>query len=448
MKLNNIIFYDDFMHPSESILLKKEFSKQFNLIVLDHYFIDFFLNDTERVDSKELRNIFIAYKDLDFKQKRIFNIVKWLVGHYKPVVVVFGFNGFLYESLMSSAFKKLGVKTISIAHSGLGHLKNFDGIHTKDNYLLCWNEYDKAALAQYGDVDCCKIVDVGALKYIKDYDIYNRNIKKKIIKISNNILICTSNINTSLSLIISDPKKHQNNLNQIKSWAAERKDKNFYIKTHPSYDYYTYYNYLYSDIKNIKIVNSNYEIKNIKFDVAIAMNYCTTYMLELMLKNIPSVLYEESIYNTNGSKNILPNHIITRLNDFNQLKILIDDNNSLNEILSTQDFYIKTIVNKKDLSIFISDVKISLNKLTHHEFSDSNVGKLINIILKMDIFKYFVRSLKMKNIMKFDDYIYINYILCNKNIIKKIILKFLMIPYIFRNLRNKRLVKQKFYNWK
>lgn len=442
MKLNNIIFYDDFLHPSESKLLKKEFSKEFNLVVLDHYLIDFFLNDKGPSDEKEFRNIYIAYQNLDFKQKRIFNIAHWIVGHFNPVAAVFGFNGFLYESLLSNAFKKLGVKIISVAHSGLGHLKNFDGIGTKDDYLLCWNEYDKAALAQCGDVDCCKIVDVGALKYLKEYDFYSRNTKRNIDKHSNNVLICTSNINTGLSLIISDPKMHQHNLNQIKSWANERRDKIYYIKCHPSYDYYSYYNYLYSDIKNIKIVRSNDEIKNIKFDVAIAMNYCTTYLLELMLKRVPVVLYEESVYRADGSKNILPSYIITRVCDFNQLKNIIDDNNFLNEILLSQDFYIKLIVNKKDISKLILEIKLIIKKIVLIKRDNSTIGKLLDFIIKINILNYFVHSSKKNKIIKFDDYIYINYIFCSQNVLKKLLLKFLMIPFAFKNFRNKKIIKQ------
>uniref|UniRef100_UPI0040477B9C hypothetical protein n=1 Tax=Polynucleobacter sp. TaxID=2029855 RepID=UPI0040477B9C len=443
MKLNNIIFYDDFLHPAEAKLLKKKLSKQFNLIVVNSDLINFFLNDKVSFDKKNFQNLYVSYQNIEFKQKRIINIVNWLVGRYNPVAAVFGFDGFLYESLMSNAFKTLGIKTISVAHSGLGHIKNFDGIGTKNDYLLCWNEYDKAALVKNNDLDGCKIIDIGALKYLKEYDLYESNAKRNIEKISNNILICTSNINTGLSLIISDPKRHQNNLNQIKFWAKERPDKIFYIKCHPSYDYYSYYEYLFIDIKNIKIVKSNDVIKNIKFDVGIAMNYCTTYLLELMLKRIPVVLYEESIYSTDGSKNILPDDIIKRLSDFIQLKILIDDINSLNNILSSQDFYIRAIVNKNDISKFISEIKLSLTKQTVPISRNSSVEKLMEFIMKIDIFSYFICSLRKNNIIKFDDYLYFiginNYY--GQSQLKVLLFKFLMIPFVFKSVRNKRLIK-------
>jgi hypothetical protein len=196
-------------------------------------------------------------------------------------------------------------------------------------------------------------------------------------------------------------------------------------------------------IKNIKIIRSNDEIKNIKFDVAIAMNYCTTYLLELMLKGVPVVLYEESIYGDDGSKNILPDNIIERLSDFNQLKIIINDINSLNNILCSQDFYIKVIVNKKDISKFILELKVSLTKQIVHKSHNSSVEKIMEFIIKIDILSYFIRSLRKKNIIKFDDYLYFlsinNYY--GQNLLKEILLKFLMIPYLFKNVRNKRLIK-------
>jgi hypothetical protein len=444
MKLNNIIFYNDFLHPAEAKFLKKELSKQFNMVVVDHYLIDYFLNYKSSVDKDDFRSLYVAYQNIDFKTKRINNIVNWLVCRFNPVAAVFGFDGFLYESLMSNAFKSFGIKTISLAHSGLGHIKNFDGVGTRDDYLLCWNEYDKAALDKTNVLDGCKVVDVGALKYLKEYDLYERSPKKNIEKISNNVLICTSNINTGLSLIISDPKRHQKNLNQIKFLAKEREDKVFYIKCHPSYDYYSYYEYIYFDIKNIKVVKSNDEIKNIKFDVAIAMNFCTTYLLELMLKRVPVALYEESIYSSDGSKNILPDYMIKRLSNFEQLKIIIDDIDMLNEILFSQDFYIKAIVNKKDISILISEIKLSLTMPITPLRLNSSFDKLMELTLKSNIFIHFIRSLRKNKKIKFDDYIYLNNInnYYGHISLRKIVLKFLMIPYARRSVRNKRLIKE------
>lgn len=440
MKLNNIIFYDDLMHPSEAKLLKKELSKQFNLVVIDHYLIDFFLNKLDSNQNEDFRNLYVAYQNMEFKHRRISNIVNWLACRYEPVAAVFGFNGFVYESMMSNSFKTIGIKTISVAHSGLGHIKNFDGIATKDDYLLCWNEFDKNELAKSVDLDGCNIVDVGALKYLKEYDLYERSPKKNIEKISNNVLICTATINTGLSLVISDPKKHQNNLKQLGLWAKKRRDKTFYIKCHPFYDYYSYYEYLYLNISNIKIVRSNNDIKNIKFDLAIAMNYCTTYLLELMLKRTPVVLYEEAIYSTDGSKNILPDNIIKRVKEFNELRNLIDDINSLNHILLSQDYHIKSIINIKDISNLILDIKKSATKNNVRLKVNSSVDRLFVVIFKYNIFSFFIRSLRRSKI-KFDDYLYfIN--IYQQGLIKKIIFKFLMIPYALRNTRNKKLIKE------
>lgn len=441
MKLNNIIFYDDLMHSSEAILLKKELSKHFNLVVVDHYLIDFFLNMMDSNQNEDFRNLYVAYQNIEFKQKRISNIVNWLACRYSPVAVVFGFNGFVYESMMSNSFKTIGIKTISVAHSGLGHIKNFDGIATNDDYLLCWNEFDKAALAKSEDLESCKIVDVGALKYLKDYEDYDNGPKHKIEKFSNNILICTSTINTGLSLVISDPKKHQKNLKQLGLWAKKRSNKTFYIKCHPSYDYYSYYEYLYLNISNIKIVRSNNDIKNIKFDLAIAMNYCTTYLLDLMLKRIPVVLYEEAIYSTDGSRNILPDNIIKRVKEFNELRDLIDDINTLNHILLSQDFHIKSIINIKDISNLILDIKKSAAKNNDRLKINSSLDRLFVVLFKFNILIFFIRSLRRSKI-KFDDYLYfIN--IYQQGLIKKIVLKFLMIPYAFRNTRNKRLIKER-----
>lgn len=443
MKLSNIIYYDDFIHPSETTLLKKELSKTFNLVVINHYLIDFFLKDIGSNQKDDFRNLYFAYENIEFKQKRISNIVNWLAYRYRPVAAVFGFDGFVYESMMSNSFKSIGIKTISVAHTGLGHIKNFDGIATKNDYLLCWNEFDKAALAKGGDLDGCKIVDVGALKYLKDYKDYEKASKYNIEKISNNILICTSSINTGLSLIISDPKKHQNSLKQLKLWAKTRSDKTFYIKCHPSYDYYSYYEYLFLDVKNIKIVRSNYDIKNIKFDLAIAMNYCTTYLLELMLKRIPVVLYEEAIYSTDGSKNILPDNIIKRVKDFNELKKFIDNINLLNLILLPQDFYVKSIINIRDISNFILDIKNSSIKNISTIKINTSVDKLFLILFKLNVLNYFIRSLTRSKI-KFDDYLYFINIdnIYGQRVLRKIAFKLLMIPYAFRNTRNKRLMKE------
>jgi hypothetical protein len=374
----------DFVPVSREILKSLDINKSIS-------FLNF--NSLDLNNLNDLNIQFFSSKYFKFQIEKIFSeyyesieILKTFENIFyvlKPNLIIFGHDAFIQERVIQKFLKNANSPTLSFYHDSIGCDFGYRGLAGNADLFLVWNEYSKKNILKYRSLSD-KIFVNGSLRFkdeINSYkDFHDTSYKK-------NVLILTAAINCGYAAPVSDPIIHLNNLLELYNFIKEKSDFNFYIKPHPSFDYYHLYINIFSSLKNVKFLD-NIPISSLenKFDICLLVNYLTTAAIEAMLINIPVFFIESAIYNIEDWRNPLPIYKTNRFNSFENFRIAFEKfytnnlyrNHSLIHQKRLLDFLINTnsediekntinnilsIYRHSDKSFFKNDQKFNKKKI-------------------------------------------------------------------------------------
>ncbi len=361
---------------------KKNYSGDYEYIFRNNY-LDFQFNEIqcEITSSLNLADVFKNFLDL-----------------LQPSVIIIGHDAFTRERLLVNIAKKQGVITLGLLHSGLGFKCAFRGIVGDVDYVLVWNKIDKKFIMDYGVLEN-HIVIIGSLAYeflepkYHNNKIFNLSARKRKRK---KILIITAAINSGFSGLIASQTEHIKIFNDLILYIQRRKDLEFVIKTHPSFDHYE----LYRQLKNFNLTNYIFDesldlksaIKN--SDTCILLNYFTTATLDVLINNVPVIFLENAVYQLNDWCTNDIYSVIPKVKNVNELESIIDKvNNDLNfrkHVLEKSKLLLKSIIHEvenvpsKNLFLFLDSLQQTKN--------ESNTK---NTIYPLNYFVYGVSNLEL-----------------------------------------------------
>lgn len=265
----------------------------------------------EIYSNKYLRFQFDGIKDEMIIAARNGAVFETFLEVIKPSVIIFGHEAFTRERVLVGLAQERDILTVGMFHGGAGHLRGSRGIAGRVDMLAVWNNLDASLVESYGrkSESIIKLgslagdISVGQYKSRKEHDesCQNKvNAKKNNLSGNRNLTITllTSEINTDFAAPVASPPKHRSFFLDFLELAKRKPDWQFYIKPHPSFDYYDLYNRLQSsDCPNIIFVEGS-DLKQLlrASDVCVIINYCSTAAVEAMLLEVPTVYIDSGVF--------------------------------------------------------------------------------------------------------------------------------------------------------
>lgn len=360
-----------------------------------------------------------VWNEID-KSKNLGEIFSTFLDILNPEIVIFGHEAFAIERHLVNLAKQRNIYTIGLFHEGLCIKSAYRGLAGNTDSILLWNDYGVEIMESFG-IEKSRLQKIGNLRYANKFEKYvnlqnapinRRDDKKRKLGLSDKkpvILLVTAAINTDFCGIWAHPGKHRKAYNDLFCLISRRKDLQFIIKSHPTYDHYELYRKLnHMHLPNLKFIE-NITIDEVieVSDVCFMINYFTTAALEAMLGRVPVLYLDNAVYPLKDWKVVYDNinrvHSITELeskidllltepntrkHSFIQadsfiLKVLDISEKSANERFI--DFVKKTKVIEKESEI--DSIKIVLNILTNKSSSGNN-QEVINVFLNDIILKH------------------------------------------------------------
>jgi hypothetical protein len=275
---------------------------------------------TEMQDSVDYGDIFDAFLDV-----------------LKPSIVIFGFESFTIERVLVRIAQSRKIFTIGMLHGGVMPIMAIRSVTGPSDAHFLWSEMDVQAISNYGAYSLKKI---GCIQYEDMYFNYvekrrtqqlpsNKNIAKNNLKLDLDrpvIMLVTAEINTGFAAAVAYPHKHRDAIREFLLWVDARRDLQFVIKPHPSYDYYELYRRLLDvNRPNLKFLEQTTLDEVIEAsDLCLMINYCTTASLEAMLHQIPVVYLNNAVYPLTDWRDNLSEAGVTRVESIEKLDVAVD----------------------------------------------------------------------------------------------------------------------------
>lgn len=331
---------------------------------------------------------------------------KALLDILKPVVVIFGFESFTRERVLVCNAQAKNIQTIGLLHGGIMPVMALRGITGRADSILVWNKSDLKTIETYSVYSSrCKLL--GCLQYEDEYINYNEiknkqpNLKQKgQSKIENGfdpakplILIVTAEVNTGFSAPLSYPLKHRNALRELLEFIDKRKDLQFAIKPHPSFDYYELYRrFIDKKRPNLHFLEqSSLEDVIDLCDICLMINYCTTASLEAMLKFKPVVYYNNAVYPLYEWRDNLNKNGLIRTENITDTEQVI--NNILNDTNENYDIFKNAESQIKEiLGIESATASARICDYLKEKINISNLDDKVEVIDFTHAFKNFVNG--------------------------------------------------------
>lgn len=225
-----------------------------------------------------------------------------LYQHYRPAIAIVGNLAEGYKSCRAATLKQLGVYVIHNTHGLIGATPYHQSeISQVANYIFCKNYLFKCALMKYMPTHISVVADLRVFKHTPP----NTNHGSKPC-----LLWITSHANYGSSFCQAQPHLFLKNVGQLEAFVQSGEYEHI-IKNHPLYDYHS----LYHDIQNrhpqhvttlageqsLEEVLQSYPIK-----AAILFNALSSSLIEVINRNIPTLVYGEALSQANLKNSTYP----------------------------------------------------------------------------------------------------------------------------------------------
>jgi hypothetical protein len=315
----------------------------------------------------------------------------------RPTIIFFGSEIFTIEQIFVKLAQKRKILTIGLIHGGLGNIFSYRDIIGSADYILTWNKRDIEILRKNGIAES-RLISIGCIRYEYMFNEYLNKATEKSIKLKTKIkttlelskekpviLLISTAINTSFSIPVANPRKHRDALNQFLALTKRRRDLQFIIKPHPSFDYYELYkrmsNLNPSNLQFIEDIDLEDALKS--SDICIMINYFTTACIEAMLLKVPVIYLNNAVYQLPDWAETIQGFLLNRVSTIQDLEIKIDvilnDTNYRNKTLLEADKIVRKVLNQTD-------------KTTKERLIDT-----VNELLLDHNFKSLVQSIQIEN---------------------------------------------------
>lgn len=183
-----------------------------------------------------------------------------------------------------------GTPTLSLRHSGLGLIEGRTRHKHVFGDLAVWGESDRAIIQNLRD-ESSNVHAVGSL--IRS----SREFRSPALADAGpfRIILATTAV-TDPAYAHADLVKHLETWRDIRALAAGHPDWEFVIKSHPRYDYNSFYNHLDEQHDNIRLFEEGDLRAEDKRVVGVLVNYPTSYTLDLVEHGIPVFYLKHAPY--------------------------------------------------------------------------------------------------------------------------------------------------------
>lgn len=233
---------------------------------------------------------------------RLLDGIRWaaaaeaLVGAVRPDVATFGTMHGGHCRMLLAAVEQAGVAPVTIMHGGLttsGYYKM--GFPAAGTYCV-WGEADRDSLADLG-LDVGRVRVVGSLRH-PDVSCRPPDARKPVADLLGNlagarkrIMILSAGGDIGMRSGWADLTAYLRNWERLAALAARRTDLCFFIKAHPRYDDYEFYESLSGPLHYL----TEHTLEELLpfVDVAVLVNSPTTAALECLAQDVPLLYLTE-----------------------------------------------------------------------------------------------------------------------------------------------------------
>lgn len=274
---------------------------------------------------------------------RIAKSIVCILNVYDLSFVLLGTDTFTNARMISSYCKEISIPCLTLLHSGLCLNSSSKWILGKSEHVLTWNIYDELRLSLFGVAEN-RFSRIGSIRY-ENFEL--DTIENNLIFNPRNVLILTSAINTDLSAINADAKKHLSAWKAFLRFVNQKKNLQFVIRSHPNYDNFSIYEY----VKRLHIDNLSFDTKSqlqdtlSTVDICIMFNCLTTAALDAMILQKPVVFFNDAIFDFFEFGDVYPQNFCLRIYDFKSLEIelekILEDTDYRAQLISNQNQFLK-----------------------------------------------------------------------------------------------------------
>lgn len=215
----------------------------------------------------------------------------WTLGRaYAPKAGFYGWDAWGLARCCLAGLRAAGASMISVHHSGVGYQRSCRRLKGLATFVLCWGEYDGAALRFYRD-SSSKVLAVGSMR--RDHaDILEMNQLRRASQIAPKsrpkIVLLTAQLG-NMAIPIAKVSSHKRTLERIAEWCEASPDWDFVIKPHPRYDYNEIYETLCQQnrINNLTIERRNVRETLQDATIAVLLNVPSTIVLDCCATRVP-----------------------------------------------------------------------------------------------------------------------------------------------------------------
>ncbi|MCZ7590766.1 MAG: hypothetical protein M5U15_00845 [Kiritimatiellae bacterium] len=215
----------------------------------------------------------------------------WSLGcAYAPKAGFYGWDAWGVARCCLAGLRAAGARMISVHHSGVGYQRSCRRVKGLATSVLCWGEYDGAALRLYRDRNS-KVLAVGSMR--RDHaDLLKMNQLRRasqiVPKSRPKIVLLTAQLG-NMAMPIAKVSSHKRTLEGIVEWCEACPDWDFVIKPHPRYDYYEIYETLCQQnrISNLTIERRNARETLQDATIAVLLNVPSTIVLDCCAMRVP-----------------------------------------------------------------------------------------------------------------------------------------------------------------
>lgn len=215
----------------------------------------------------------------------------WSVGRaYAPRAGFYGWDAWGFARCCLAGLRAAGARMISVHHSGVGYQRSCRRVKGLATSVLCWGEYDGAALRLYRDSNS-KVLAVGSMR--SDHaDLLEVNQMRRSShsqpKVRPKIVLLTAQLG-NMAMPIVKVSSHKRTLEGIVEWCEACPDWDFVIKPHPRYDYYEIYETLCQQnrVSNLTIERRNARETLQDATIAVLLNVPSTIVLDCCAMRVP-----------------------------------------------------------------------------------------------------------------------------------------------------------------
>jgi hypothetical protein len=174
-----------------------------------------------------------------------------------------------------------------------------------------------------------RIVEIGSLTYDHKVEAQRNNSlfnKHRTSTGKPRVVFCTALANYGLSVCQVNLMKHRKNFLDIASLALRRTDIDFFIKTHPRYDYYEFYKELQNRTNHHLKIHTESDVNSVlsKKAIAVLVNIPSSVFLNIIAAGIPIIYFKSASHDLPILKSALDRDDAIRPNNIEELEDVID----------------------------------------------------------------------------------------------------------------------------